>query len=384
MADLSTTTGTGVQLDRAIEAAKAQALEQFAQATVEEIMLKAAEKRLAVLEARRKLVLRTFEASDVNRLGDKLAKNKFAAEKLHEIFGGSFELLKDPAGKPICDVQALPNDPDVGEVRIYTYYGRYVRPDGKAIEQAGSFSTKDAFFAKDTNREGSPWKSIDEIDVVSVMVAAQTEAYKKCIFRGAALGYWTDDEAEVLAQKAAGHDFGAAGGSGAKAVTVGFGKSKGKTPGELADADLEWTIKAYTENVADPKKARYKAENQRVLDALTAERDRRRTGTAPAPAAAPTAPASAAPADGQPQEGAGGGEGEPTSRGRKVGDLHVRLLDTAKGNMRTVAGMLRLYTKERGAERSAISQLTDPELDALLALDDSALAGLRARAEGGT
>jgi hypothetical protein len=364
MADLSTTTGAGVQLDRAIEAAKAQALEQFAQASVEEIMLKAAEKRLAVLEA-----------------GDKLAKNKFAAEKLHEIFGGSFELLKDPAGKPICDVQVLPNDPDVGEVRIYTYYGRYVRPDGKAIEQAGSFSTKDAFFAKDTNREGTPWKSIDEIDVVSVMVAAQTEAYKKCIFRGAALGYWTDEEAEVLAQKAAGHDFGAAGGSGAKAVTIGFGKSKGKTPGELGDADLEWIIKAYTENVADPKKARYKAENQRVLDALTAERDRRRTGAAPAPAAATPASA-AAPADAQPQEGEGGEE--PTWRGRKVGDLHVRLLDTAKGNMRTVAGMLRLYTKERGAERSAISQLTDQELDALLALDDTALAGLRARAEGGT
>ena len=374
MADLSTTTTPAVQLDRAIDAAKAQALEQFAQASVEEIMLKAAEKRLAVLEARRKLVLRTFDASDVNRLGDKLAKNKFAAEKLHEIFGGAFELLKDPAGKPICDVQVLPNDPDVGEVRIYTYFGRYTRPDGKVMEQAGSFSTKDAFFAKDTNREGNPWKSLDEIDVVAVMVAAQTEAYKKAIFRGAALGYWTDDEADVLAQKAAGHDFsGSAAGSGAREPVVGFGNAKGKRPAELADADLAWYLKAYGENVADPKKRQYKAENQRVLEALKAEKARRDAG------ASSSTPADAR-AEGPRATGADP-DGQPSARGAKVGDLWTRLSDVA-GGARGAAALIRVYTKERGAERAKLSELTDEEVDQLAKLDEAGLKAWLERTKG--
>jgi hypothetical protein len=383
MGDLATTTSAQVQIDRAMDAARAQATEQFAQATVEEILLAAAEKRLAVLEARRKLVLRTLNVTDVAKLGEKLAKNKFAAEKLHEIFGGSFELLKDSTGKPLVDVQVVTNDPDVGEYRIYTYFGRYTRPDGKSIEQMGSFSTKDAFFAKDTSRE-NPWKSIDEVNVVDVMVAAQTETYKKAVFRGVGLGDWTEEEAETLRSEAKGHDFGAAGGQGAKEVLIGFGRSKGKKPVELESADLDWCLKAYAENVADPKKAKYRAENQRILEALKAEKERRAQGAAPTAGASTSDPPTPAAVEsaGAPTTNGPSQTGEgPTPRGRLLGDVYARLSDVAQGNARHIAGMVRLYTKDHGAEpRANLSQLKDQELEQLALLDETGLTMLFTRA----
>src|SRR3990167_6033106 len=108
---LSRVDHVALELARAESAARDAAIAEFAQASVEEIVLRTAEKRLAILDARRKLVLREFNVTDVAALGDKLSKNKFAAEKLVGIFGGTFELLKDNDGKPIMDVQTIPNDP---------------------------------------------------------------------------------------------------------------------------------------------------------------------------------------------------------------------------------------------------------------------------------
>ena len=196
---------------------------QLPTATVTEMSLVDAERRLNDLEARRRLVLRVLNVTDVARFGDALAKNKYAAEKLHHIFGGSFELLKDDHGKPILDMQVIEGDPDVGSYRIYTVFGRYTLPNGQIVEQMGSFSTKDEFFAK--THEG--WRDPAEISLVDILTAAQTECYKKCIFRNVGLGYWTEDEAAQIAEKAHGHDFGArAGGARDDAVVMKFGNRK--------------------------------------------------------------------------------------------------------------------------------------------------------------
>ncbi len=372
MTDLARMTNTALQIDRAVDDAKLRALDEFATASVEEIMLQAAEKRLGVLDQRRKLVLRTFDASDVARLGEKLAMNKYAAEKLHEIFGGTFEFLKDAAGKPHMDVMIVKDDPDVGEYRVFTLFGRYTRPDGKVIEQMGSFSTKDAFFAKAHDE----WKTIDDINVVDVMVAAQTETYKKCILRGIGLGYWTEDEASTLSGRISGHDFaGSQAGAGDRDAVIGFGKSKGKKPSELGDGDLAYYLKSYTENVADPARAKYLKMNQRILSALQAEVKRRET---PAPAAGEAGNEAAGPQAGEhgfvsavatSVPNAAASPEKPTTRGNKVATFWTLLTDATKADQRLAGALLRQMTSEMlGQEISSMSDLTEAHLDKLLAV----------------
>lgn len=159
-------------------------------------------------------------------------------------------------------------------------------------------------------------------------------------------------------------------GVGSADAVVAFGNSKGKRPAELADKDLDWYIRAYGENVADERKAQYRKANQRVLDALTAERERRGQAAAHEAATGTKAP--------EPTAGASGSDDaaeRPTSRGRKLGDLHVRLTDAAKGDGKKVAPLLRLLMRDRfGVEKAALSELTDEELDACLAVPDEGFA----------
>lgn len=256
--------------------------------SAQELSLADSERRLKLLEARRALVLKTLNVTDVARLGDQLAKNKYAAEKLHEIFGGAFELLKDNAGKPFLEVQTITDDPDVGTYRIYTVFGRYERPDGKVVEEMGSFSTKDEFFAK----AHGDWKQIHEISLVDVMTAAQTEAYKKCIFRGCGLGNWTVEESQVLASSAKGHDFGARpGGARDTEITIKWGSGKDKKIGQLTDKELSFYVDAAHKDLTNPEKEKYKKHTEKLLAALNAEQERRKAPTASSAAAADAPPA---------------------------------------------------------------------------------------------
>ena len=56
---------------------------------------------------------------------------------------------------------------------------------------------------------------------------------------------------------------------------IGFASCKGKQAHELSDRDLDWYIGAYTENVKDQGKARFQAANERVLQSLQREAERR-------------------------------------------------------------------------------------------------------------
>jgi hypothetical protein len=62
---------------------------------------------------------------------------------------------------------------------------------------------------------------------------------------------------------------------------VGFGLGKGKTVSQQDNHNLLWLIKALDENVKDSAKHRFKASNQRLLDACLREKQRRAVNAQP-------------------------------------------------------------------------------------------------------
>jgi hypothetical protein len=155
-------------------------------------------------------------------------------------------------------------------------------------------------------------------------------------------------------------------------IVVAFGNAKGKRPAELEDRDLDWYTKAYEENVADPKKERFRKANDRVLQALRAEKHRRAQAVDHAAATGPKPAESAPPA-----------EPAVSPRGKKIGDMYVRLTDACDNDQKVIAGVLRMVTTELcGAEKAALSDLTDAELDKLSGVPDDVLKKLAARAGG--
>lgn len=241
------------------------------QAGSEIALLADIERRLAVWEAKRQLVFTILNSTDVVKMGNRLAKNRYASEKLLSVFGGRLELLKDDGGRPIIEKTMIDDDPDMGRIVIFTTFARYTRPDGIVFEAAGSFSSKDDFFALD---HGS-YRRFADIDLANVLSAAFTESQKKAIFRGCGLGDFDEGEqTQVLADSAKGHDFAGSAPKGAATSgdpIIGFGSQKGKKVSELTETkDITWYHKVYTENVNDPSKAKFAKQNRAVVDALAA------------------------------------------------------------------------------------------------------------------
>jgi hypothetical protein len=58
-------------------------------------------------------------------------------------------------------------------------------------------------------------------------------------------------------------------------VVVGFGRNKGQPVSSLEPSDLEWYRNAYAENIDNPERAKWRDANQRILDAIEAEIERR-------------------------------------------------------------------------------------------------------------
>jgi len=161
------------------------------------------------------------------------------------------------------------------------------------------------------------------------------------------------------------YDRGAKGGDSTGAsvggdITVAFGKSAGKRPADLADADLAWYRKTYTENVADPAKAKYAKSNQRVLDALNAEGDRRAQSAAHV---AETGPAA------------------PPAESSKIGDLWTRLMDIGK-SADTARAIVKLVAKDFGKTDGAnLSDFTPAEIERFCVVPDDILRGLKTQVE---
>jgi hypothetical protein len=230
----------------------------------------------------------------------------------------------------------------------------------------GSRWSGDTFFTRQVKTEG------DKIDPTDVRKSSYANLHGRAVralggMNGVPLDTLRQAGLDVAKVVHVSYDKGARGGESAGAsvgsveVVVGFGNSKGAKPADLVEKDLDWYIKAYGENIADPAKARFAKANQRVLDALTAEKTRR--------AQAVTHEAET---------------GTKAGRGQKLGDLHTRLRDAAKGQGAKQAKILRLMTKDLfGAEITAMSDLSEEQLDRMNAVPDDVLAGLVALIDGG-
>lgn len=158
---------------------------------------------------------------------------------------------------------------------------------------------------------------------------------------------------------------------GSAEAIIGFGNSKGKAVSELETKDLDWYIKAYTENVADAGKERFKKANQRVLDALNAEKERRAQSTMHEAETGTKAPA---PAE------AGSAMEDGTPRGKLIGDVWAKLTDLA-GLHATV--VFKTITKEYfKRDCSGLSDLTDDELRKFAAIPDADLAAATKALQG--
>ena len=277
-------------------------------------------------------------------------------------------------GNPAIEREDFPD----GTYSYHMIAEAWSKVTGERLDYAeGSRWSGDTFFARQVKNEG------DRVDPTDVRKASYANLHGRAV---RALSGLNGVPLEILRQ--AGLDItkvvhvnykqGEKGGESSGAATVGsadavvaFGNSKGKKVSELEDKDLAWYAKSYAENVANPEKKQYVKANQRVLDAIKAEQERRaraaaheaETGTAkPEPATAPSS---------QPAEGEGG-EGkaeEPTAKLR--GDVWTRLVDVAG---RQAIPLLGLLTKEMfGTEKTKLSDLTDEELRRLAKVPDANL-----------
>jgi len=225
-----------------------------------------------------------------------------------------------------------------------TFFRRSVGPD----EKVDPTDVRKAAYA---NLHGRAVRSLSGLNGVPLdMLKAAGLDTTKCTFVGYEKG------------KKGGTSTGAS--VGTAEVTVGFGNSANKTVGELLDKDLVWYVAAYTKNIADPERAKFRERNERVLAALKAEQGKRAQAAEHQEATGTEAPE------------------ESATAGRKRGDAHTRLTDaakTVKGNGAVVAGMLRAITQDwGGAERPALSELTEAELDKLNAMPEDVLTKLAA------
>ena len=291
------------------------------------------------------------------------------AERAGKVFGVE-------VGQPVIAHEDLPDG-----TRIYTMTAdAWSKATGERIEHAmGSRWTGDAFFVRQLKDED------DKVDPTDVLKAAYANLHGRAVRSLSGLTAVPLDVLEAAGIKTSqcsfvGYGKGARGGQSAGAttgsadVTVAFGRSAGKKPAELEDRDLDWYLKAYGENVADEKKKQFQKANQRVLDALNVEKERRsRKAEHDAATGGPT---------GDPGE-SGAGDGKPTSRGTKLANLHTTLSDATKKNGQLLAASLRLMTAELfEKETSNLSDLTDEQLDKLSTwlADEKTLAAVIERA----
>ena len=273
-------------------------------------------------------------------------------------------------GAPVITLEEHPD----GTYSYHSVADAWSKVTGERVEHAeGSRWSGSRFFERKLAAD-------EKVDPTLVRKSAYANLHGRCV---RALGGLSAVPPDVLRQAGLdpakilhiGYETGAKGGEstgaqvGGGEVTVGFGNSRGKAPAQLEDKDLAWYLKAYAENVADAGKAKFLKANQRVLDALKVEQERRVQATAheaetgtkaeekPKPAAPVEMPAA-------------------SKRGKKVGDAYTKLHDATKGDGKVIAAVLRLVSKDFGTETAILSEVSEQGLDKILAAPESILADL--------
>ena len=179
-----------------------------------------------------------------------------------------------------------------GDFYLYECTGTVELPSGfDSIEALGTCSSRDTFLGTETNAG----RELSEIDEGSIMKAAFSNFIVNGVTRLlgvrrlswarlAELGIGRDGMSKVEfnagskggGQKAAGAD-----------IEVKFGKAKGQTIGQLSDEHLAWYLEVFEKDLADPEKAKYRANTEKQIAAVKAQQAARaskpRTNGEPTP-----------------------------------------------------------------------------------------------------
>lgn len=281
---------------------------------------------------------------------------------------------------PAVEKEDFPVD---GTVAYHMSAAAWSKVTGERIERVeGSRWSGDKFFVSRLKDED------DKVDPVDVRKAAYANLHGRAV---RALAGLTAVPLEKLKECGldttkclfVGYERGSRGGESAGAAvgsdepTVAFGRQAGKKPSELEAKDLGWYIGAYQENVADAAKARFKKANQRVLDALLREKEKREQGAAQEKAAGGPAGIAEAPGpapEGKPPEAApkgGDAMADGTPRGKLIGDVWALL--TGAAGKKAIPLMQTVIAEKFGTKRAALSECTDEELTFVASIPEANL-----------
>ena len=234
----------------------------------------------------------------------------------------------------------------------------------------GSRWSGDAFFQRQVKNEG------DKVDPTDVRKAAYANLHGRAVrglsgLNGVPLEMLRQAGLETARLVHLTYGKGSSGAAvGTSEIVIAWGNAKGTRVADLSERDLAFYLKAYERDVADPAKAQYQKRNQRVLDALRVEQERRQRAAEQSKEAAgddlPEFPSAA-----------------EATRGQKLGQLQVRLRDAlGRENHRKMGAFLRFLTRDLGREVQALSDLDDEEIDRILAVPDDELREIAGEAIG--
>lgn len=216
-----------------------------------------AEKRLAAIQKILHVALKITNHQDWVDLGGKPYLQSTGAEKIARMFGICWRF-----DEPSVEFS------DDGHF-TYTYKGYFVMGSSE-IEVIGTRSSKDVFFSR-SGGEDIPPSEIDRADV-------KKSAYTNCINNGITrlLGIrnltWDQVRGSGIAQEKSGSvTYGKD--PNAAATLPNYGNHKGKLvddPSVPVDA-LKYYLAGAEKSIADPAKAKFKAKEERLRDAIKAE-----------------------------------------------------------------------------------------------------------------
>lgn len=244
------------------------------------------EDALAAVEAREVLFQRVAEVavkathpSQWTDLGGKPWPTGPAAETIARRFAVSMTNVRR---------ERFPLSDEHGTYVLWVYTATFSLPGGKDVLDAeGTCSSRDQFLGAEAHG--------DEFDEGTIMKAALTNCRINGVMQILGLRGMPWERLEQLGIKQGDvpkveYRKGGKGG-GSKSQTphaereIPFGRARGKKLAEASEADLKWLRERMVASVADPEKAKYKADNEAWITAIDADLARRsgqKNGTASA------------------------------------------------------------------------------------------------------
>lgn len=254
-----------------------QDIEVRVQATGLEDALAVVDSREALFRRVAEVAIKATHPSQWTDLGGKPWPTGPAAETIARRFAVSMMNIRR---------ERFPLSDEHGAYVLWVYTATFALPGGRDVLDAeGTCSSRDSFLGADAQE--------DAYDEGTIMKAALTNCRINGVMQILGLRGMPWDRLEALgiarsAVPKVEYQKGGRGG-GSKAQTphaereLPFGRAKGKKLSEAEESDLKWLRERMVASVADPEKAKYKADNEawvKAIDEEVARRANAKTGTA--------------------------------------------------------------------------------------------------------